>query len=381
MTHAATRLSDRLFRRSRGGASSRSVREGMNADIGTSRWRRLSIYCSSRPRPPNIIRQARQRHRRDFLSTSTRRHAPLLVAPAMNADVRARAVRRISTLAARGYLRRPGRGYRLRVDRQGRLAEPDEIVAAAEAVLRRRARCATADPGDNRATYEDVDQSATSGKRSSGRMGCTIAAGGAPRRCDARTGPRRSRCRRSAKWSRCGALATLSGGAVALGQTGRGGGGGGRRPAPAERAGKVKDADSLTRAQETPVAPRRTGASEGRDERWTDPRWIRRRDAGCRQPGVGEAREEARRLHRGQRRVAGGCRVRRRDQRRHDHRTRWRGDAASAVEGARSGRDSQSRGAPARGAASATVRRSRTSSWIDQLKEHLVFAAESASRP
>src|SRR5438874_169356 len=118
----------------------------------------------------------------DFLSTlyiATR--APVLVAPAMNTQMFAHeAVRRnFDALASRGVrFVEPGEGYlACGWIGKGRLAEPDEIVAAADAVLRpegplRGKRVlVTAGP-----TYEDVDPVRYLGNRSSGRMGFAIAA-------------------------------------------------------------------------------------------------------------------------------------------------------------------------------------------------------------
>src|SRR5207253_8209254 len=117
----------------------------------------------------------------DFLSTlfiATR--APVLVAPAMNTQMFANeAVRRnMDTLAARGvHFVEPGEGYlACGWIGKGRLAEPEEIVAAAESILRpagpltgQRVLVA-AGP-----TYEDVDPVRYIGNRSSGRMGFAIA--------------------------------------------------------------------------------------------------------------------------------------------------------------------------------------------------------------
>ena len=95
------------------------------------------------------------------------------------------AVRRnLDTLAARGVrFVEPGEGYlACGWIGKGRLAEPDEIVAAAEAILRpdgplRGQRVlVTAGP-----TYEDFDPVRYVGNRSSGRMGFAIAAEAARR--------------------------------------------------------------------------------------------------------------------------------------------------------------------------------------------------------
>src|SRR5881394_1890533 len=105
----------------------------------------------------------------------------LLIAPAMNSQMFAHEAikKNLDTLAARGVrFVEPGEGYlACGWIGKGRLAEPDEIVAGAEAVLRpegplRGKRVlVTAGP-----TYEDVDPVRFLGNRSSGRMGFAIAA-------------------------------------------------------------------------------------------------------------------------------------------------------------------------------------------------------------
>jgi phosphopantothenoylcysteine decarboxylase/phosphopantothenate--cysteine ligase len=133
------------------------------------------------PATANIIGKLANGIADDFLSTLyTATRAPLLLAPAMNSQMFAHeAVRRnLDTLAARGVrFVEPGEGYlACGWIGKGRLAEPDEIVAAAEAVLRpegplRGARLiVTAGP-----TYEDVDPVRYIGNRSSGRMGFALA--------------------------------------------------------------------------------------------------------------------------------------------------------------------------------------------------------------
>jgi phosphopantothenoylcysteine decarboxylase/phosphopantothenate--cysteine ligase len=90
----------------------------------------------------------------------------------------------LDTLAARGVrFVEPGEGYlACGWIGKGRLAEPDEIVAAAEAVLRPKGPLTgqrvvvTAGP-----TYEDLDPVRYIGNRSSGRMGFAIAAEAARR--------------------------------------------------------------------------------------------------------------------------------------------------------------------------------------------------------
>src|SRR6188474_3270400 len=117
----------------------------------------------------------------DFLSTLyTATRAPVLVAPAMNTNMFAHeAVRRnLDMLAARGVrFVEPGEGYlACGWIGKGRLAEPDEIVAAAEVLLRRdgtlRGQRILVSAGP---TYEDLDPVRYLGNRSSGRMGVAVA--------------------------------------------------------------------------------------------------------------------------------------------------------------------------------------------------------------
>src|SRR5882672_6377454 len=106
--------------------------------------------------------------------------APVLIAPAMNTNMLAHdAVQRnLQTLAARGTrFVEPGEGYlACGWIGKGRLAEPDDIVAAADVILRpegplRGQRLlVTAGP-----TFEDFDPVRYIGNRSSGRMGFAIA--------------------------------------------------------------------------------------------------------------------------------------------------------------------------------------------------------------
>ena len=139
------------------------------------------------PATANIIGKFANGIADDFLSTlyiATK--APVLVAPAMNTQMfEHEAVRRnLDTLAARGVrFVEPGEGYlACGWIGKGRLAEPDEIVAAAEWVLqpvgplKGQRILVTAGP-----TYEDVDPVRYIGNRSSGRMGFALAAEAARR--------------------------------------------------------------------------------------------------------------------------------------------------------------------------------------------------------
>jgi phosphopantothenoylcysteine decarboxylase/phosphopantothenate--cysteine ligase len=153
----------------------------MNADIEHIALASTIDLLLIAPATANIIGKLANGIADDFLSTLyTATRAPLLVAPSMNTLMfEHEAVRKnLDTLAARGArFVEPGEGYlACGWIGKGRLAEPDEIVAAAEAILRpegplRGQRVlVTAGP-----TYEDVDPVRYIGNRSSGRMGYAIA--------------------------------------------------------------------------------------------------------------------------------------------------------------------------------------------------------------
>jgi len=155
---------------------------GMNADIEHIALASTIDLLLIAPATANIIGKLAHGIADDFLSTLyTATRAPLLIAPAMNTQMFAHeAVRtNLDTLAARGArFVEPGEGYlACGWIGKGRLAEPDEIVEAAEAILRpagplRGQRVLiTAGP-----TYEDFDPVRFVGNRSSGRMGYAIAA-------------------------------------------------------------------------------------------------------------------------------------------------------------------------------------------------------------
>jgi phosphopantothenoylcysteine decarboxylase/phosphopantothenate--cysteine ligase len=134
------------------------------------------------PATANIIGKFAHGIADDFLSSlylATR--APVLMAPAMNTNMlEHEAVRaNLAALAARGVrFVDPGAGYlACGWIGKGRLAEPDEIVEAADQALRPsgsllgRLVVVTAGP-----TYEDIDDVRYIGNRSSGKMGYAIAA-------------------------------------------------------------------------------------------------------------------------------------------------------------------------------------------------------------
>ena len=160
---------------------------GINAEIEHIALASTIDLLLIAPATANIIGKLANGIADDFLSTLyTATRAPLLIAPAMNTLMfEHEAVRQnLDTLASRGArFVEPGEGYlACGWIGKGRLAEPDEIVAAAEAILRpegplRGQRVlVTAGP-----TYEDFDPVRYIGNRSSGRMGYAIAAEAARR--------------------------------------------------------------------------------------------------------------------------------------------------------------------------------------------------------
>jgi phosphopantothenoylcysteine decarboxylase/phosphopantothenate--cysteine ligase len=160
---------------------------GANADIEHIALASSIQLLLIAPATANIIGKLANGFADDFLSTLyTATRAPVLLAPAMNTQMFAHeAVRHnLDTLASRGVrFVEPGEGYlACGWIGKGRLAEPGDIVAAAEAILRpstvlRGLRVlVTAGP-----TYEDFDPVRYVGNRSSGRMGIAVASEAARR--------------------------------------------------------------------------------------------------------------------------------------------------------------------------------------------------------
>lgn len=160
---------------------------GANADIEHIALASTIDLLLVAPATANVIGKMANGIADDFLSTLyLATQAPVLVAPAMNTQMFAHpAVRRnLDALAARGVgFVEPGDGYlACGWIGKGRLAEPDEIVAAVDArlrpqgPLRGRAVLVTAGP-----TYEDLDPVRYVGNRSTGRMGFALAAEAARR--------------------------------------------------------------------------------------------------------------------------------------------------------------------------------------------------------
>ena len=134
------------------------------------------------PATANIIGKFAHGIADDFLTTlylATR--APVVVAPAMNTLMFAHDAvgRNLAMLRERGvHIVGPGDGYlACGWVGTGRLAEPAEVVAAVQCVLRPEGdligRCIVVTAGP---TYEDLDPVRYMGNRSSGRMGLAIAA-------------------------------------------------------------------------------------------------------------------------------------------------------------------------------------------------------------
>ena len=155
---------------------------GVNADIEHISLASECQLLLVAPATANAIGKFANGIADDFLSAlylATR--APVLLAPAMNTNMlEHEAVRaNLDRLAARGVrFVEPGSGYlACGWVGKGRLAEPEAIVTAAEAILSPsgallgRLVLVTAGP-----TYEDIDDVRYIGNRSSGRMGYAIAA-------------------------------------------------------------------------------------------------------------------------------------------------------------------------------------------------------------
>src|ERR671936_389952 len=147
MTHSATRFVgpvtfEAITRRR---VITDQFEAGANADIEHIALASAIDLLLVVPATANIIAKLANGIADDFLSTLyTATRAPVLVAPAMNTNMFAHeAVRKnLDTLAARGVrFVEPGEGYlACGWIGKGRFADPDEIVDAADAVLRPHSR-------------------------------------------------------------------------------------------------------------------------------------------------------------------------------------------------------------------------------------------------
>ena len=160
---------------------------GTNADIEHIALASTIDLLLIAPATANIIGKLANGIADDFLSTLyTATRAPVLLAPSMNTQMFSHeAVRHnLEMLAARGVgFIEPGEGYlACGWIGKGRLAEPEEIVAAVEArlvpsgPLKGTRVLVTAGP-----TLEDIDPVRFVGNRSSGRMGFALASEAARR--------------------------------------------------------------------------------------------------------------------------------------------------------------------------------------------------------
>jgi phosphopantothenoylcysteine decarboxylase/phosphopantothenate--cysteine ligase len=155
---------------------------GANADIEHISLASTADLLLVAPATANIIGKFAHGIADDFLtSLYLAATAPVLVAPAMNTNMFAHpaVVRNLEILAARGTkFVEPGEGYlACGWIGKGRLAEPEEIVEAAQQMLHPRGALSgtrvliTAGP-----TLEDIDPVRFIGNRSSGKMGYALAA-------------------------------------------------------------------------------------------------------------------------------------------------------------------------------------------------------------
>lgn len=154
---------------------------GANADIEHIQLASSIDLLLIAPATANIIGKLANGIADDFLTTLyTATRAPVLVAPAMNSQMFShQAVKRNLDRLVEDGVRfvEPGEGYlACGWIGKGRLAEPDEIVSAAEAAVAPARTLdgvrllVTAGP-----TYEDIDPVRYIGNRSSGRMGFALA--------------------------------------------------------------------------------------------------------------------------------------------------------------------------------------------------------------
>ncbi len=154
---------------------------GLNADIEHIALATASDLLLVVPATANTIGKFAHGLADDFLSALfLATTAPVLLAPAMNTHMleHPAVAANLATLTARGVrVVQPGEGYlACGWVGKGRLAEPEEIVAAAHALLSTGALegkrvLVTAGP-----TFEDLDPVRFIGNRSSGRMGYAVAA-------------------------------------------------------------------------------------------------------------------------------------------------------------------------------------------------------------
>jgi phosphopantothenoylcysteine decarboxylase / phosphopantothenate---cysteine ligase len=154
---------------------------GLNAEIEHIKLTEQASLLLVVPATANLIGKLANGIADDFLTSFyLAARMPVLLAPAMNTNMleHPAVAQNLATLAARGVqFVEPGSGYlACGWIGKGRLAEPEDIVAAVERALTPvdtlagRTVLVTAGP-----TYEDLDPVRYVGNRSSGRMGIAIA--------------------------------------------------------------------------------------------------------------------------------------------------------------------------------------------------------------
>jgi phosphopantothenoylcysteine decarboxylase/phosphopantothenate--cysteine ligase len=169
---------------------------GANADIEHIALATDISLLLIAPATANVIGKLANGIADDFLtSLYLATKAPVLVAPAMNTHMLEHPAvqRNLQTLTSRGvHVVEPGEGFlACGWIGKGRLAEPPEIVAAADRVLAAQSRAGATGTLLGRRlvvsagpTYEDIDPVRYIGNRSSGRMGYAIAAEASRRGAD-----------------------------------------------------------------------------------------------------------------------------------------------------------------------------------------------------
>jgi len=197
MTHAATQFVGPLTFEAitRREVITDQWKAGANADIEHISIASTIDLLLVAPATANIVGKFANGLADDFLSSLfVATKAPVLIAPAMNTNMfeHPAVVKNLETLGARGVqMVDPGSGYlACGWIGKGRLAEPADVVAAAEQLLREKTSAlgapkplgeggtltgrrvlVTAGP-----TFEDIDPVRFVGNRSSGRMGYALAA-------------------------------------------------------------------------------------------------------------------------------------------------------------------------------------------------------------
>jgi phosphopantothenoylcysteine decarboxylase/phosphopantothenate--cysteine ligase len=163
---------------------------GINTDVGHISLTTEAAALVIAPATANLIAKLAHGLADDFLTTfALATRTPILIAPAMNTQMLAHpaVAANLETLRTRGVqIIEPGSGYlACGWVGPGRLAEPEDIVEAVDAVV--RAGSATPDLAGRRVlvtagpTYEDLDPVRYVGNRSSGRMGIALAEAAARR--------------------------------------------------------------------------------------------------------------------------------------------------------------------------------------------------------